>query len=261
MKAVSKRRSEGGSSAGSPHLTGIWQLSERLRCIADFVSEGLVVADVGTDHALLPIVLCLEERIPGAVAVDVHKGPLQTAAEHVREAGLEDRIMLRLSDGLKEVKEGEAESLVIAGMGGKLIVSILSDSRDKLPAFREMILSPHSDAAEVRRALSAEGFVIVREAFIEEDGKFYPVIKTIPSSEKERGKPVVPDEAEAAFGPCLLREKDPVLARWLQKKQSRDREILESLSENGSVSAVKRREELEAEASLIAEALERMKRV
>ena len=101
------------------------QLSGRLQAIADLVTCRTVLADVGTDHAHLPVWLCETGKIKSAIAMDVRRGPLLRAEESIRLAGLEDRIRLRLSDGLEQLRAGEADSIVIAGMGGILIRTIL----------------------------------------------------------------------------------------------------------------------------------------
>ena len=113
------------------------QLSERLSAIASLVTEGSRLVDVGCDHGFLPISLVLSGRIPSALAMDVREGPLSRAREHVEEYGLQDRIRVRLSDGLSSFVPGEGDSLVIAGMGGHLMERILSEGRDVLGCFRE----------------------------------------------------------------------------------------------------------------------------
>ena len=103
------------------------ELSKRLQAVADLVTAGCRVADVGTDHAYIPIALVQEGRIPGAVAMDVNTGPLERARLHVAENRLEEKIELRLSDGLAALSPGEADSVVIAGMGGGLVIRILTE--------------------------------------------------------------------------------------------------------------------------------------
>ena len=104
-------------------------LSKRLQVIADMIPEGGVLADVGCDHGFLDIYLVQTGKIQGAIAMDVRKGPLAAATAHVREAGLENRIETRLSDGLEAMMPGEAATLVCAGMGGPLMQRILRATR------------------------------------------------------------------------------------------------------------------------------------
>ena len=103
------------------------RLSDRLECILACCGSGNCVADVGTDHGQVPIELVSRGRFSGAVAMDVRTGPLQRAEEHVRQRGLRDKIDLRLSDGLEKLAPGEADVIVIAGMGGPLMGRILQD--------------------------------------------------------------------------------------------------------------------------------------
>ena len=102
------------------------RLKPRLQTAADMVRIGSRVADIGTDHAYLPASLILSGKIPSAVAADLRKGPLENAEETVRNNHIEDRVQLRLSDGLKCVSPDEADDIVIAGMGGILISEILT---------------------------------------------------------------------------------------------------------------------------------------
>ena len=103
------------------------ELSKRLQAVADLVTAGYRVADIGTDHAYIPIFLLASGKIPGAAAMDVNEGPLERARCHIEENGLTEKISLRLSDGLAGLRPGEAESVVIAGMGGGLIIRILTE--------------------------------------------------------------------------------------------------------------------------------------
>ena len=101
------------------------ELSKRLRMNASFVTPGNRLADVGTDHGYIPIALVQTGKVSRAIAMDINKGPLERAALHIREQHLEDRITTRLSDGMTALKEGEADTVLIAGMGGALTVHIL----------------------------------------------------------------------------------------------------------------------------------------
>ena len=125
-------------------------LSVRLRNIAEMVTPGSRLADVGTDHAWLPVWLCKQGRINAAVAMDLREGPLAAARVHIREAGLEKKIAVRLSDGLRELKTGEADCIVIAGMGGELIRRILADDADRLHTYSELILGPQSEPEKLK---------------------------------------------------------------------------------------------------------------
>ena len=111
-----------------------------MRAVASMVSQGLVLADVGTDHGYVPISLVQRKRIPKAIAMDVNKGPLERARKHIAEFQLEEFIETRLSDGVKKLKVGEVDSILIAGMGGELVVRILSDGIEVCRSVKELIL-------------------------------------------------------------------------------------------------------------------------
>ena len=103
------------------------QISKRLEAVADMVTSGCRIVDVGTDHGYIPIFLTEAGKITHAIAGDVNRGPLQKAVEHISQYGLEEQIETRLSDGLAAVQPGEADSIIIAGMGGPLTVRILKE--------------------------------------------------------------------------------------------------------------------------------------
>ena len=156
------------------------QLSLRLSAIADLVTEGNRLVDVGCDHGYLPVYLIQQKKIPSAIAMDVRKGPLSRAQEHIRQYGLEEYIQTRLSDGLEGLKAGEGDTLVIAGMGGPLMERILTDGRSVRNSFSELILQPQSDIPHFRRFIQSEGWEITEEKMVEEDGKFYPMMRVVP---------------------------------------------------------------------------------
>ena len=230
---------------------GVPALSARLRAVASFVTEGNRLADIGTDHAYLPIALCADGIIPSAIAADLREGPLEAAGAHVREAGLSERICLRLSDGLAGFKEEEADTVVIAGMGGPLIASLLQRSPFPPASIPEWIFEPQSDASCVRSTLEAQGLCIDQERMVREEGKYYPVIRAVPAGAGERRM----TEAELIYGPCLLRDRDPVLQELLLRDRERTNAILQALIGNDSETAQHRVQELREEKRLIETAL------
>ena len=154
--------------------------SERLKCIASNVKSGGIVADIGCDHAFTSIYLVEEKLARGAVAMDINKEPLKRAWQHIKEAGMEEYISVRLSDGARELKKGEADTILISGMGGALITDILKQSIDIIKYAEELVLSPQSEIYIVRHFLHDNGFKIVSEDMVKEQGKFYVVIRAVP---------------------------------------------------------------------------------
>lgn len=225
------------------------QISKRLRTVASMVSEGCRVADIGTDHAYVPILLVTEGRTEKALAMDIGKGPLERAEAHIREQGLQDKIETRLSNGLAAYRQGEADSIVIAGMGGALMERILSDGADKYTGVKELILSPQSELFLVRRWLGENGWQIMKEIMLEEDGKYYAVMRAIPG-EGTLNKPV-----EEFYGRYLLENRQPVLQEFLQNEQETIHRILSSLQVEHGEHIENRKKELADKLALIEEAL------
>ena len=149
---------------------------DRLMMCASFVRRGKKVADIGTDHAYLPVWLCRSGICPAAVAADVNPEPLERGRRSVRQAGLEDKISLRLSDGLKEIAPDEAEDIVIAGMGGELITKIIDDCGYSRDGSRRFILQPMTKSELLIEWLDNNGFEILRQDCCTAAGKCYTVL-------------------------------------------------------------------------------------
>lgn len=156
-------------------------ISERLQALCRMVTPGNVVVDVGCDHGFLPIYLVQENISPRVIAMDVGKGPLCRAKEHIAAYGMEEYIETRLSDGLGAYRAGEAQTLVCAGMGGRLMQKILAQGQDKAGEMTELILQPQSELAEFRRFLRESGYRIREENILLEGGKYYFLMKASPT--------------------------------------------------------------------------------
>jgi len=193
-------------------------LSKRLKTVADLVTPCEKVADVGTDHGYVPIYLVKENICKYAYAMDVNNGPLNIAKSNIAREGLEDNIETILSDGFDNFGDRDADSVIIAGMGGDLIVDILARAKD----FDELILSPHKRSDLVRKFLSENGYKISDEKMVEDAKKFYPVIKAV-KGESEY------DEVQLEFGPILLDKKDETLKEYLDIQLNKFGRIISSL--------------------------------
>lgn len=226
-------------------------LSKRLRAIAGMVTTGSRVCDVGCDHGFVPIWLTEHGISPKVLAMDVRSGPLGAAREHIAERGLDSCIETRLSDGLHNYNIGEADTLICAGMGGGLMLRILSEEPDKTVSFRELILQPQSEIEQFRAGLRGMGYRITDEIMVEEDGKFYPMMraetelcKPKEGSKEKLCKLIVSDDKilcklEDRYGPLLLAGKDQILAAYLRREERIYGEILMKLQAEG-LSDVKR---------------------
>jgi len=148
-------------------------LSLRLQAVLDFLQGTNVLADIGTDHAYLPIEACKLDLCKTAIACDINKGPLEIANANINAAGLNARIQTRLGDGLKPLNRDEADSIVISGMGGMRIWNILKEETEKARFAKKLILQPQHDLEELRRKLHSEGFTISAEKLVQEDSRFY----------------------------------------------------------------------------------------
>lgn len=152
------------------------KLSPRLKAAADFVRCGKKIADIGTDHAHLPIYLVEKEICPCAVASDVRPGPIANAKENVIQAGLEDKISLRLASGLDKVSPDDAEDIIIAGMGGILIAELIEKAPWLKDSEKHLVLQPQSHAEILRDFLIKNGYRIEKEEICEDSGRLYCVM-------------------------------------------------------------------------------------
>ena len=152
------------------------ELSPRLQLLADWVPQGARLADVGTDHAYLPVWLTLHGRVTSAIASDLRKGPLERARETGRTYEAEG-IDYRLGDGLAFIRPEEADTIVIAGMGGENIASILAAAPWTADGQHTLLLSPHTKAEELRLFLMDHGYAIRREALVNDRGTIYPCME------------------------------------------------------------------------------------
>lgn len=155
-------------------------ISKRLKAIIDWV-DGNCLADIGCDHAYVACQAVLEKKVKKAYACDIAQGPLDNAKANIQKHHLENEVSCILSAGLTNVPN-DIDCVVIAGMGGKMIQSIL----EQAPSIEgiHFLLSPHKDAEDLRKYLNANGFTILREQIVEDD-HFYPIIDCIYSKDHQ----------------------------------------------------------------------------
>ena len=217
-------------------------LSKRLQTVVSLVSPGHTVADVGCDHAHTGIYLVQAGISPRVIAMDLRPGPLEKAKENVLAEGVAEEIDLRLSDGLQALTEGETDTVLISGMGGPLILSILEKALSKARAAKELILSPQSDLEGFREGLSKLGFGVTETLIVRED-KFYFVFK-------------------AAYGvKDTAAEPKPaeVWLEYLTKEAEVRKRIFDKLEAGNGEKAVARRSELYDEIRRIEDEINRMR--
>ncbi len=184
----------GGKKAEKPIV-----LSKRMQMLADMVTAGSRIADVGCDHAFLSVYLIQAGKCPKCLAMDVRRGPLSGAEEHIAAYGLGEYIETRLSDGLAAYRIGEAQTLVCSGMGGRLMKKILEEGGDKTRSFTELILQPQSEISEFRIFLREAGFLVTEEEAVYEEGKYYFAMKAVYAGQKKAMQQnKLPEVSEAA---------------------------------------------------------------
>ena len=248
------------------------KLSKRLLTVANMVTKGSVVADIGTDHGYLPIYLVQNNISEHVIAMDVNKGPLNKALLNIGQFHLENKIDIRLSDGLDNLEKDEANTVTICGMGGKLIAKILECGKNKISQDIELILSPQSEIQLFREYLLQNGYRIVKEDMIIDDGKFYVIIKCFLNIEIRQSETVLckanqietnqievnkveTNQVEVKYGKYLLEHKNDILKQYLMREQKGFLKIRENVDKCNSELAEERIKEIDYELSCIKEGL------
>lgn len=244
--------------------------------------HGFRVADIGCDHAFVSIYLIQHGIADMVIAADVNPGPLETAKSNIMRYGISMSensmnnpdndlsgvniadsdigiINIRLSNGFEKIKKGETDAAVIAGMGGKLVISIIEGADVFVPGYK-LILSPQSDVPEVRLYLLEHGFKLIDEDMICEDGKYYNII----CAEFVSASPLSADGEDCVgimqtpkndsekqvlikYGENLIKKKDSVFKEYLEKRKRSLGMIYDNLAEPCSQLVVTRREEIKKE--------------
>ena len=190
-------------------------ISKRLELVASFVPQGAILLDVGSDHAYLPIELVERGQIKSAIAGEVVEGPYQSALKNVEAHGLKEKIQVRLANGLAAFEEEDQVSVItIAGMGGRLIATILQEGLDKLANVERLILQPNNREDDLRIWLQDHGFQIVAESILEEAGKFYEILVV------EAGQMKL-STSDVRFGLFLSKEVSSVFIKKWQKEATK----------------------------------------
>lgn len=213
-------------------------LSKRLKAVADMVTKGNIVADIGTDHGYVPIYLVKNNISKKAYAMDINEGPLKMADRNIRLEGLEKNITTILSDGMDKMWDNMAETVIIAGMGGDLIVDILSRGSE-IKGMKELVLSPHKRTDLVRKYLTQNGWKIIKEDMVIDAGKYYTVIKA------NRGEETNYTDVELIYGKYLLENRNSILKQYLEKENDKFSDILNTMKESGNKNTLQIKEILE----------------
>ena len=213
------------------------RLPQRLMTIVKFIPAGSVVADIGTDHAILPVYLIKQGISEKVIAGDLNKGPLEMAEKNVLEAGLLDKIILRQGNGLEIIDAGEVDTVVIAGMGGSTIREIIENAGNAAYSLKRLVLQPMNDSRRLRKWLVKSGWGIEDEDIVEEDGRLYEVICTVPGVEKTADLDI------ASVGPRLFENRHPLLIKVIRNElENYNRVVLDMEKSASPKTALKRRE-------------------
>ena len=274
-------------------MNNIINISERLKCVAGLVNKGARVADIGTDHAYLPIYLVQNGISNKVYACDVRKEPLRRAKLHIDEYGLSDKITTQLCDGLKGINKGDVDTVTICGMGGKLMKNILKAGIDKLGDNTQLVLSAQSELRDFRKYLLETGIDIKSEHMLLEDGKYYFIFDCVYNTQDEyylnvtniqqnniyehaagdihnndshkedndKKKITAYAEEELRYGRYLLDNKSEVLYEYLNKELTSCNNIRNSLINNKeqSISIKSRIHAIDEDIAVINKALGRWK--
>jgi len=214
------------------------EISDRLRTVASFVRESRSIADIGTDHAYIPIYLYKEGIINRAIACDINREPIKRAESNINLYHLGNVIETRLGNGLTPIKAGETDGIVIAGIGGMLMIDILKTYPDKMESVKELVLQPQSDVESVRRFIHSRSFRIDDEQMLYEDGIFYTIIRAVCGIESYNSK------RDYVFGKINIEKKSTVLKKYLYDTILKNDKLADSLKAAQTNNSVKRLEEL-----------------
>ncbi len=204
----------------------------RLECIKTMVSKCSTAADIGTDHGYVAEMLLKDNLCEKIIATDLNEGPLNRALKHLTYEGLQDRCDFRLGNGLTVLNEGEADVIIIAGMGGELIADIIEMSKNIALKASQLILQPMTTADRLRRYLYGNGFKIIDENIVKEFYHYYFVIKVIPMQDNM----VLNDEIYYEISKILLDKKDPLMYEYLKKSLKTNDNIIASIEKTGNSS-------------------------
>jgi tRNA (adenine22-N1)-methyltransferase len=186
-------------------------LTPRLALVASFVRNNVKVVDIGTDHAYLPVWLELSNICSSCIAADIKRGPLERAENTVKKYNA-NTVKLRLSDGLTEIFPQEADDIIIAGMGGELIISIINNCKWLNDSSKHLILQPMTAQDELRQGLYEHGFEIQSEAVAKETNKLYVIM-----SVQYCGFKFTPDKLFCVAGK-LFESDDPYAREYIESK-------------------------------------------
>ncbi len=203
------------------------ELSYRLNKIAQKVTQNGIIADIGTDHAYIPIFLYKNNKIKSGIACDISKGSLQKAKDNIKKYNLQDKIQTRLGNGLEKISlQDNVDTVIIAGMGGMLMIDILEKGKYILENVKELILQPQKDIDKVREYLHKNNFKIIDDEMLKDDGKYYTIIKSIKGEED-----ILYKKEEYVFGRFEINNKCQTLKEYIEEQLYKMEIVLKNIKE------------------------------
>lgn len=237
------------------------ELSKRMQSVADMIQPCDAVGDIGCDHAFVSIYLVEQHRAKRVIASDVRRGPIAIAKRNIEAMNLSDQIEIRMGDGLDTIVPGEVNAVVLAGMGGMLMIDILERGEEVVTRCDQLVLQPQSDIEKVRRYLAEKGYHLADEQMLIDAGKYYNLLdvrvhEMVQKDEYDCSK--LADDWCYMYGGNLLRKKDPVLRSWLVKRRDTTAGLINSLSGKDTENAAKRLKTVKAEQKTICAVLKQV---
>lgn len=198
------------------------KISKRLETIANYIEDNSKVIDIGCDHGLLDIYLALHKKNINVIASDIREKALERAKSNIKKYRVEDKIDLRMGDGLKVLDNDQVDTIIIAGLGGDKIINIFYNSRKKLKGITNIIIQSNTKISKLRYLICRLGYYIEDEKLILENNKIYTIIYFKKGKKKYR-------LADFLLGPILRKNKDSLYLTLIKKEINEYKKIYHSI--------------------------------
>lgn len=219
------------------------KLSRRLKAIADFIQKGESIADIGTDHALLPIYLWQKGICPRVILSDVKWGPINKARKNIARYAPKIEFDIRVGDGLSIIEAEEVDAVILAGMGGLVIINILKADMTKTKSIKKLVFQPRKNKELLGKWLLDNSFAIVDEALVKEGRNICEILVAIPIpiGESQKYFKLYDSYYNSEISPILLGKEDPLLPEFISRKILIEQKIGENLHKacNSSINKAK----------------------
>ncbi|SFC63218.1 tRNA (adenine(22)-N(1))-methyltransferase [Clostridium uliginosum] len=222
------------------------ELSKRLNWIIKYINKCDVIMDVGTDHGYIPIYLIKNEMAQRVIASDINKDPLKKAKINASLDGVLDKIDFRLGGGLNKLNKGEAQGVIIAGMGANLIRDILEEDLNKVKKLEYLILQPAQNPEVLREYLYNNNYEILCEDLCLDEGQYYELFKV----RYKIGQNTTLDSIFYEISPIMLKEENPLLKEYIKVKIEKYNKIV-AFIKDGTESAQKRKNEIKSKIKIL----------